>query len=162
MTTLEQQIMQAMLDQIGKPYIWCGKGDQLWHAKGAVPNTFGQNVFDCSGLVTWAFWKCSLGDFRMKHSAQTLYNKLREVPGGSATAYLAGHPALAFYGMRTDAITHVGLVFNLYGKDMTVEAAGGGSTTNFPVPGACVKLHAPNRRDLIGVRALPTTTSDLT
>ncbi len=165
MTDLETKILLAALKEVGAPYVWQGKGDFLWSPVNAVAHSFLEpHVFDCSGLFTFACWKAGLPDRRLHHSAQTLYDKLLPLPGSSSVA-VEVRPVAAFYGKDNKHVSHVAIVFSLYGKGMVVEASGGGHLTVNPhiaaQQGAAVRVQAPSRKDLVGLRLLPSAPQDL-
>lgn len=160
MTSLEFKIFVAAAKQIGAPYVWCGKGERLWSPSGPLSSSFKFKVFDCSGLVTFAFRQAGLKDATMIHNAKSLYRKLKPLRGGSSV-FLEAHPALAFYGKDEDSIDHVAIIFSLYGTMMLLEAGGGGRTTLSPTPGAAVRMAVPKRTDLIGLRMFPESDTDL-
>lgn len=98
-----------VLEQMGSPYRWDGKGETL-------PD--GQRVFDCSGLVTCALHAVGGPDWRADYNTSHLLAECRRVdearPG---TLVLYGDPHTAGHVM-----VHVG-------AGVLVGASGGGHTT---------------------------------
>lgn len=134
--------LRAVLEQMGAPYLWGGKGD--------VVSPYGLRAFDCSGLVTWAYIKAGGPDWRKSHNTDRLLAECTPVetpqPG-----------TLVLYGKGSDAqhvMVHVG-------AGVVVGASGGGSaTTSIGLAqdtGARVKAFAsPHYRpDFIAYRELP-------
>lgn len=158
MASLSQRcrFVATVLEQLGAPYLWNAKGN-------LVPDGPGKQVrvFDCSGLVTWA-WKMVGGeDWRATHNTDVLWAKLKPT-----TALRAG--TLVLYGVkgqngRRDDPNHVMV---LMGEGVVVGASGGGHlTTTLALArgagggGARVKAlpHYTYRPDCLGFRDLPFT-----
>lgn len=139
--------------QIGSPYVWGGRGSLVFDQKQKrlVAHGFGQNVFDCSGLVTHCHWVATGLDWRGSESAQTLFNKLPKSARGIE---------LEFYGKAVDKVTHVAIWLHdgFAAGPLVIEAHGGDQTTTSPseamARGAKVEFHQSGRRDLVGVRFL--------
>lgn len=139
--------------QLGSPYVWRGKGDLLWSANspGFTRHNWGRNVFDCSGLVTWALWAAGGPDLRLVENAQTLCDRLPPTFGAG--------PHLRFYGEH-DRVTHVAFAWGEdsagpgVGPRLVLEAAGGDHSTVSPTDGAVVRIGRELRRDCIATRRL--------
>ncbi|NTX09045.1 C40 family peptidase [Myxococcus sp. CA040A] len=126
------------------PYRWAGKGERDGLA--------GPRVFDCSGLVTWAYREVGDVDWRRTHNTDTLWAKCAPV---QESELLPGD--LVLYGKDGDpdhVMVHVG-------GGVVVGASGGGRKTltlaDAYSQGARVQAHASfrYRRDLLGFRRLP-------
>lgn len=141
MKPLRAAFLRAVLEQVGAPYLWGGKG--------AVVSPYNVRAFDCSGLVTWALLRAGGPDWRNTHNTDVLLAKLPAVevlqPG-----------TLVLYGRGNDAshvMVHVG-------AGVVVGASGGGSNTTSigtaQAVGARVKvLETPTyRADVLGYREL--------
>ena len=142
--SLRSAFVALVLNQMHAPYRWNGKGER--------DNGTGPRVFDCSGLVTWAFHEVTGVDWRATANTDVLLAKLDAV---SEAELLPGD--LVLYGKPTDAdhvMVHVG-------GGVVVGASGGGRTTltlaDATRKGASVKAFASvrYRRDVIGFRRLP-------
>jgi hypothetical protein len=149
-TVKRRAFVEALLEQDGCPYVWGGKGLQLWGWPGMQNHTFGMPVFDCSGLVTFALWRAGGPDWRGSHNAQVLHDASTLV-----TTPRAGN--LLFYGRSTSAVTHVAVLLS---SELTlkIEAAGGDHRTimpKFPLHDARVSVRLENRTDFVGERCLP-------
>ena len=163
--TLEQQFIRAAAQQIGSPYIWGGKGTHLFDKKsgGLVGNPFIGNeygrppllVFDCSGLVTWAWLQTNGKDARGMYHAQGLRDVLLPV---QANALLRPH--LRYYGATPEKATHVAIaVAHVDGGFLVIEAGGGDQTTTSVLmaerQGAKVRLDFETRKDFLSASVLP-------
>jgi cell wall-associated NlpC family hydrolase len=82
--------VHLVIDQLHKPVLWCQKGP---------------DVFDCSGLATWALWRVGGPDMRHLENAQALYNHTRQFAPKTTDAPVPGD--LVFYGSGPDSIIHV-------------------------------------------------------
>lgn len=156
MNEIESKVFRSAKHYIGRPYIWGGKGPILWTASGSLLHGFSGPVFDCSGLITQCLLEAGLGDWKLHHSAQTLFNKLGQLPSPIAV-YTESHPALAFFGKSPSSIIHVGIFYTVYRETYMIDASGGGSNTHMPTPGAQVWDKPLSRSDLIGFRTIPVT-----
>ncbi len=143
-----RSIVHHALRYLGAPYVWRGKGLDLWSPVAPLSHHWGEEVFDCSGLVTTALKDAGGPDWRFTHSAQALFDELKPVDAGA-------FGSLKFYGANAKAVTHV--AFDL-GNGLVLEAAGGDSTTVTPSiakqRGAKVRVALDYRRDGVGSRAL--------
>lgn len=160
MTEIEKKILEAAMSYIGCPYIWGGKGAAIWSPQGSVLHGFNTPVFDCSGLMTQAFFDAGLGDFKFVHNAQTLFDKLKPPPVQNKL-YAEERPLIAFFGAGAGHVTHVGIEVSLYGRIYIIESAGGGSNTLMPTKNAKVMMHSPSRRDMVDLRGFPQSKADL-
>lgn len=146
-----RDVIKHGLAYVGAPYVYRGKGLELWDPSGPKTHHWGVDVFDCSGLVTTAYRDAGGKDLRFTHAAQTMFD---EFPHRSADALEFG--LLKFYGASVKAVTHV--CFSL-GNGLVLEAAGGDATTRTPADakarGARVRVVFDGRHDLVGWRALP-------
>lgn len=88
-----EMFLQVVEDKLGLPVLWGRKGPE---------------VFDCSGLVTWALLGVGGPDLRQTHNAQALFNRTRPLISARAEAPKAGD--LVFYGNQRDHIIHVAVV----------------------------------------------------
>lgn len=147
--TFTERVVKECLKEIGKDYIWAGKGDKLWTPQGMVPAVhFG---YDCIGLIMQGLWKAGGPDWRGDHNAQTLYHYL--VKTGIVNN---AKPHLRYYGTDTDHISHISLgICFLETATLIVEAAGGGHLTVVPTPGASVRVNFETRKDYVGSTVLP-------
>lgn len=146
-----RDVIKHALTYAGAPYVWCGKGLELWDPAGPKTHHWGFEVFDCSGFVTTAYLEAGGKDLRFTHAAQTMFD---EFPHRSADAGEFG--LLKFYGASMKAVTHVG--FSL-GNGLVLEAAGGDATTRTPADakarGARVRVVFDGRHDFLGWRCWP-------
>lgn len=116
--------LQQVLNQIGSPYRWGGKGE--WHVPPWTDESM--QAFDCSGLVTWAYHASGGPDWRATHNTDRLL---------LACAYEVkpGHEQpgdLAFYGVRHQDIPTIvdpSHVMVLAGAGVVVGSCGGDSST---------------------------------
>lgn len=100
---LYQQFVDAALSQQGAPYIWGGKGNLLFKDGKLVKHKFVKpkdpqsiiDVFDCSGLVTWALNLITMGkvDLRGTHSAKTILDTFPLVEHSSEDGNLILYPS---------------------------------------------------------------------
>lgn len=161
--TLEQQFIREVTKQIGAPYIWGGKGTHLFDKKsmGLVGNPFiGSEygrppllVFDCSGLITWAWYQVTGKDYRGRFHAQGLRDNLSPTQANALV-----RPHLRYYGR--EKATHVELALaQVDGQFLVVGAAGGDSTTTTPLISerqhAYVRLDFEARKDFLSASVLP-------
>lgn len=144
-----QSVLEWAQRKVGAPYVWRGKGLQVWTPAGLARHDWAEEVFDCSGLVTCAVHACGGPDWRATHSAQTLFDVL-----APALPWAVG--ALRLYGKSPRQVTHVALVL---GQGSIVEAAGGDARTTTPAlaraRGAAVRVGPERRSDFVGARQLP-------
>lgn len=139
MDDMEKTFIKKFLDQacsvVGCPYIWGGKGNQMWTPSGLVdiavklgPNPNGPELgFDCMGLVAWATWKSGGPDLRATFNAQLLFNWMSE-KSPLALGVMSSMPCLHFYGYNARSVTHVSIGLNNFGEErLVLEAAGAGS-----------------------------------
>ena len=108
--------------QIGDDVLWGAKGDDL---------------FDCSGLVTWCLWKCGGADLRNQFNSQRLYRTCVEYKKGDEP-----QPGdLAFYGHSDKQIIHVAILVSR-GRVISASGASGKVLTidEARQRGACVEL----------------------
>lgn len=152
------------LPLIGSPYVWRGKGLYVWDAiKGLIPNPWGENVFDCVGLVTHMLWRAGGPDYRASMNADSFWLSpmLTQVSPASLGDF-------RFYGRpctRTEAkkrgselplATHIAVSL---GGELVLEAAGAGDDCTSPKDarrlGAGVRVAFDKRSDLLGTRRLP-------
>lgn len=147
------QFLQVVLNQIGSPYRWGGKGQPGGFASS------GPRLFDCSGLVTWVLYATGGPDWRATHNTDRLLL-------ACAFKVLHGHDKpgdLAFYGTwRGDNVNpDPSHVMVLAGAGVVVGACGGdSSTTTLEAAvrqGAKVQARASMdyRKDFLGVWRLP-------
>lgn len=168
MTEVEEKIFSIMLNQVGAPYIWQGKGGYQWSPTGPV--AWPLTAFDCSGLFGYGVAGAGLKDRRMLNSAQTWMDELEPYQAGiPLDVAVQARPVVTFYGkgatmgnVITPAhATHIALAVSLYGKIYVVEASGGDQTTTSEQEakrrGARVRFGPLQRHDLIGYSKLPTT-----
>lgn len=66
-----QFFQELVLEQMGCPYIWGGKGELREDIDGNYIRTF-----DCSGLVTFCLQKAGGPDWRATHAASDLWKQL--------------------------------------------------------------------------------------
>lgn len=134
--------MRTVLENVGAPYVWGGKG--------AVVAPYGLRAFDCSGLVTYAYLKAGGPDWRLTHNTDKLWAECKAVESPRAGT-------LCLYGKAGDP-SHVMI---WVAEGVVVGASGGGSnTTSIGLAqdvGARVKVYASvhYRPDFIGYRELP-------
>lgn len=100
------------------PYVWFGKGKVIWTPSGLTAHPWSEEVFDCSGLVTAAFFYATSKDLRPTHAANTMWRQFKpsDVPGMAS---------VACYGTAnkcTHVMLHVcdGLVVGASGGDSTI------------------------------------------
>lgn len=135
-----------VLNAIGSPYRWGGKGEL---AAESGPT----RVFDCSGLVTWSYLMAGGPDWRATHNTDRLLLEAQPV----RTLEEAEPGDLAFYGYPGDpshVMVHVG-------EGVVVGAAGGDSTTTTLEAAAkrgarvLARDRLTYRRDFLGLWRLP-------
>ncbi|HEX2617649.1 MAG TPA: NlpC/P60 family protein, partial [Flavobacteriales bacterium] len=129
----EHQFIEAAAKEIGAPYVWGGKGTHLFDpVRGLVVSPFlGKDwgvpplhVFDCSGLVTWAWKQVTDSEQRGQQNAQTLHDSLAPLQAN------VNRPQLRYYGGGAQHIFHVAIgVCIVDGKWLVLEASGGDHTT---------------------------------
>lgn len=146
-----RDIIKHALAYVGAPYVWRGKGLELWDAAGPKSHHWGFPVFDCSGFVCAAYLEAGGPDLRFTHATQTMFD---EFPHRSTDALEFG--LLKLYGSGPKTITHVALSL---GNGLVLEAAGGDATTTSPsvakARGACVRVGFDGRHDFLGWRCWP-------
>lgn len=114
------QFLQCVLNAIGSPYRWGGKGNRPYDL------TPDQRVFDCSGLVTWAYREVGGPDWRATHNTDRLLAECLQLPPGDI--YVPGD--LVFYGTWSDSgLPDPSHVMVLAGAGVVVGACGGDSST---------------------------------
>ncbi len=136
-----------VLNQAGRPYVWCGKGLLLWTPAGPVVSPFAPTpVFDCAGLITCGLYFANYKDIRFKANAHVLYSTL--VPTDEP-----GPWDFACYGSKVgNKASHIEVMtanHRLFG------AIGGDHNTLKPTVGAMVKYRLKERTDLLGWRINP-------
>lgn len=165
MNAIEQKIIVAMMKEIGAPYIWAGKGDFIWTAKGPLLNTITEphsglliHGFDCCGIFAWGCVQAGLKDRRMTHNVASFMNELTPVP---SAASLEAQPLIAIYGTDNVNPSHMAVLVSVYGEIWALQAAGGDHTTDTVekarARGGRVMFGPVNRRDFICCRRFPTT-----
>lgn len=107
-----QAALDAALAQLGKPYVWGGSGPE---------------VFDCSGLTSWAYARAGV---HIPRNSAMQYAALQKVDGDWEPG------DLLFFGTP---IHHVGMYI---GSEQMVHA---------PFTGAAVRVNLAGRPDLVGV-----------
>ena len=143
------RFLAAAVSQVGAPYIW--------GAKGELYGT--QRTFDCSGLVTWAYWRAGGPDWRATHNTDVLFTTL---PSVAVDALQPGD--LLFWGQpategKLADTEHVAIY--LGGQGALLSAAGGGSDTRTLEDAhearACVRTESSlhYRKGFLGARRLP-------
>lgn len=150
--TLEETFVEIAASYIGCPYIWQGKGDQIWTPQGLVKNTFPNKlVFDCSGLITFALDKLNrisnlgLPNMIGTHSSRTIFDTF---------------PITKTYECGTLLLYPKHVAIDL-GRGFVLDASGGDETTTSPIEalrrGASVKIHFNRRKPetLLGIRTIP-------
>lgn len=146
-----ESFFRLTMKQMGAPYIWGSKGREV------LIGTKKVITFDCSGLVTWAFWKLTEGklDKRQVWNTDGMWDYLKPTstpkPGD-----------LVFYGMqgaRPDP-NHVMIWVGF--ADMVFGACGGGRATTTPKDSAKVQVRERvlYRPDLLGFRSLSRLTGE--
>ncbi|WP_368671424.1 C40 family peptidase [Corallococcus exiguus] len=144
-TSQRAAFLALVLAQMHAPY--------RWGAKGTPVSKDGPRLFDCSGLVTWAFNQVGGKDWRATHNTDRLWAEC--APVASAADLLPGD--LVLYGKAGDpdhVMVHVG-------AGVVVGASGGGSKTltleDAARADAKVKAftRVAYRPDLLGFRRLP-------
>lgn len=139
--------IQAAVEQRA-PYVWGGKGDQIWTPEGVIANPFPVEVFDCSGLITTCLHRAGGPDLRFTHGAKHLRALLPERGAGLRLRFYPGHVAL-----------HVPIMMQVAEELETpfaivIEAAGGDSQTLAPTPGGFVRRGKERRRDFLSEGSL--------
>lgn len=109
MTTQQTALVLAMVDKIGVPYLYDGKGmpgRPGWNGSATAREPyFG---FDCSGFVTSCLAEIGGPDWRITKNAQMLFDSL---PVESEP----GVCSLCLYGSSDDSIHHVMVILNTRG-----------------------------------------------
>lgn len=161
--TNTQLFIEAMLAEVGAPYVWGGKGTHIFDATHGLVNSPYFNVekeqdrlkvFDCSGLVTWGLMRAAGKDKRGAWSSSVMADTLENLHGDTEK------PHLRYYGKGRNAITHIACaIHRLDGRWLMVEAAGGDSSTRTPLDamerGAKVRVGFERRLDLQTMTVLP-------
>ncbi|NBC40455.1 peptidoglycan endopeptidase [Corallococcus exiguus] len=144
-TSQRATFLQLVLAQMHSPY--------RWGAKGQRTSVEGPRLFDCSGLVTWAWHQVGGKDWRATHNTDRLWAEC--LPVASVADLQPGD--LVLYGKAGDpdhVMVHVG-------AGVVVGASGGGSKTltleDAARADAKVKAftRVEYRPDLLGFRCLP-------
>lgn len=157
MTPFTRAVVGWALRQVGKPYIWAGRGDYVLRDGKKVPTSAvgvdGGLVFDCSGLVTAAIKAADGVDLTLNWNADRLWRQLPnadELTNDDDDDY-----RLRFYGPKNGPATHVAIAL---GNGLIIEAAGGDSKTltykDALMSGACVRCAFESRTDVKGTRSL--------
>lgn len=157
MTPFTRAVVGYALKQVGKPYIWAGRGDFVLRdgkkVKTAMVGVDGGNVYDCSGLVTDAIRAADGTDLRLNWNADALWRALPNVD--TETDDGDDDYRLRFYGPKGGRATHIAIAL---GNGLIIEASGGDSKTltykDAVLAGACVQCHFETRRDVLGTRSL--------
>lgn len=144
MTTQITRFLDAALSQVGAPYIWGGKGGKQFRVDpsrgpGLYAHSFGRNVFDCSGLVTWAALEAGGLDQRGELSAKIILERFQPAPNEWESGVLRLYPG------------HVAIVLC---EEIVLEAAGGDSSTLVITPNARVRAGFERRTDFIAARRM--------
>ena len=157
MTPFTRAVVGWALKQVGKPYIWAGRGDYVLRdgkrVSTAAVGVDGGLVFDCSGLVTAAIKAASGVDLTLNWNADRLWRQLpvadEETDDGD------DNYRLRFYGPKQGPASHVAITL---GNGLIIEAAGGDSKTltykDALMSGACVAVRFETRTDVKGNRSL--------
>ena len=157
MTPFTRAVVGWALKQVGKPYIWAGRGDYVLRdgkrVSTAAVGVDGGLVFDCSGLVTAAIKAASGVDLTLNWNADRLWRQLpvadEETDDGD------DNYRLRFYGPKQGPASHVAITL---GNGLIIEAAGGDSKTltykDALMSGACVAVRFETRVDVKGNRSL--------
>lgn len=158
-TSQRAAFLQLVLAQMHSPYRWGAKGQRV--------ATDGPRLFDCSGLVTWAFLQVGGPDWRATHNTDRLWDVC--APVESEAQLLPGD--LVLYG-RAGVTTADGRpvtrpdpehVMVYVGAGVVVGASGGGSKTLTLADAAAAGAHVKTypriayRSDVLGFRRLPFT-----
>jgi cell wall-associated NlpC family hydrolase len=101
--THRERFVQVIERLRGQPVLWASKGP---------------SVFDCSGLVTFAFREAGGKDLRHTHNSQALHDAAREL--GPTEKPQPGD--LAFYGAGPDKVSHVAVI-DTYGGVISADGA---------------------------------------
>ncbi|WAS83373.1 MULTISPECIES: C40 family peptidase [unclassified Corallococcus] len=112
-TSQRAAFLALVLAQMHAPYRWGAKGQRV--------SADSPRLFDCSGLVTWAFHQVGGKDWRMTHNTDRLWAEC--TPVASVADLQAGD--LVLYGKAGDpdhVMVHVG-------AGVVVGASRGGSKT---------------------------------
>lgn len=148
-----EAVIAAAQRYAGCPYVWRGKGRELWSPKGLARHEWIGHVFDCSGLIGQAIKDAGGPDLRATHSAQSYFDHFPVAELADARG------VLRLYGESPERVTHVALCLGLTGGQVIViEAAGGGHRTINPMiaaeQGARVRSGPERRRDYLGSREI--------
>lgn len=157
MTPFTRAVVGYALKQVGKPYIWAGRGDFVIRDEKRVSTAAvgvdGGNVYDCSGLVTDAIRAACGVDLRLNWNADRLWRALPVAD--TETDDADDDYRLRFYGSKGGRATHIAITL---GNGLIVEASGGDSKTltykDAVLSGACVSVHFETRVDVLGNRSL--------
>ncbi len=153
------RFMDAVVGAVALPYVWGGKGDLVFNTTSLKleAHPWGLNVFDCSGLVTYAWRLARAQDLRGVYNAQALALHLQRL-GARKPSEPSELGALLFFGSDAFNIDHVavGLGRGWKGRDklLVVEALGTRATLK-PTPGARVYCGTPHRSDFLFSLRLP-------
>lgn len=154
----ERRMMRWAVKQLGRPYIWGGKGDLRFDVKqGLRPWTKaeltpGSRAYDCGGLITSAARETTAIDVRGMWNAQSLLDATRQHESAGVL-----YRTLRFYGRSRADVVHVA-----FGDEsrspwpmaaLVLEAAGAGSDavdeTKARALGAEVRLVDDRRSDYL-------------
>jgi len=147
MSAQRNAFLVAVLSQMHAPYRWNGKGER--------DSATGQRVFDCSGLVTWAFQEVGGPDWRAHANTDVLWTRCAPVPKAEL---LPGD--LVLYHRKGDP-TDAEHVMVHVGGGVVVGASGGGSTTLTLADAAKARAYVKTFSSLdyrarrMGIRRLP-------
>lgn len=156
MVSARRKAVAYAISRMHCQYVWFGKGRLIWTPTGLIPHPWSGEVFDCSGLITSAFFHAIGRDLRATHSAQTLWSALPPVD-------VPGLASVACYGAAnhcSHVMLHVcdGLVVGASGGDSSVltpiDSDARAEDTGRPV-GVQVFASHMYRRDFLGWRELP-------
>ena len=142
------RVIEKALEVVGCKYVWAGKGDTVGGKP--VPDDWGL-VFDCSGLVTWAWWKAGGPDYRSTHNAQKLFDMCR-----LGEVFRPDCLHLAFFGRSATQVSHVAIVLNNRLPTILLQAAGGDHFSISPQVSKGRVMVNVNRRlsDFLGMKHL--------
>ncbi|NRD68711.1 C40 family peptidase [Corallococcus exiguus] len=156
-TSQRAAFLQLLLAQMHAPYRWGAKGQRV--------SADGPRLFDCSGLVTWAFHQVGGKDWRATHNTDRLWAECAPVasvadlmPGDLVLYGRAGHTTL--HGSPPTDVDPNHVMVHV-GAGVVVGASGGGSKTltleDAARADAKVKsfTRVAYRPDVLGFRRLP-------
>lgn len=134
-------LSEYALKFVGRPYVWGGDGSGKCGGG-----------FDCSGLVLECLWALDILP-QKDMTAQGIHDAIMDKFGHVVPRPYVSENDLLFFGKDTKHITHVAIAL---GRDLMVEAGGGGSKCTSPEKSTGMVRVRPiaSRKDLVAALRL--------